>query len=74
MVTIYDEQKEVQQILDDSNDVRTTLAPNQFMAIAEYDAKRTVVVLGTAKCSYKTVYWRRNENPTMYKDFIVTIK
>ena len=52
MITIYKDSLPlaVEVIENDLNDIRATLAPNQFMALQEYDAKRIVSVLGHCSC------------------------
>ena len=74
MITIYKNAKlDSPKVYEELNDIRKTLADNQFMALLKDDAKRAARVLGTAKTSFEPIYWRRNDNDSVYLDFIVTV-
>lgn len=76
MITIYNpqDQSEVIETLENVDDYRELLNKNQWMALLPADVKKTIAVLGTAHASGQKVYWRRNDNTSVYTDYVITIK
>lgn len=77
MITIYNAQKEVQQILEDVNDYRQLLDDGQFITGLPQDALRAIHVLGLKNASRHQIHWHRGApgtKKTIFNDWVITVK
>ena len=74
MITVYENAAEEQpQIFKELNDIRQLLSSDEFITLQEMDAQKACQVLGTSRTYYKPVYWRRNDNDSLYTDYVVVV-
>ena len=76
MITIFNEQKEVQKTLADLNDFRQLLAENEFIVTMKSDAIKARRVLGLANTTVTPVYWNRGDGKSgksIFTDWVISV-
>lgn len=75
MITTYENGSDAVGIAHENiNHVRQLLKDNEIIFTDKANMLKARKVLGTANSTWRTVWWRRNENDHVYIDYVVTIK
>lgn len=73
MITIHRPDGTLRDIKEKVNDYRELLQDNQFIIFQKKDAIRACRVLGTKNATMELVAWKKPDNVTLYKDWVITV-